>query len=80
MAGIFKIGQLVGVNERTSSASITELYSVPGGADDVRVIGHLKSKDVALVVATWHGGTAVYVIGPNGGGWAFGALLKAVPS
>jgi hypothetical protein len=80
MAGIFKAGQLVTIDERTNSAPITELYSVPGGADDVRVIGRLSPKDVALVIASWHGGTSIYVIGPSGGGWTFGALLKVVPT
>ena len=80
MAGIFRAGQLVTIDERTSSTPTTELYSCPGGTEDVRVIGQLRAKDVALVVASWHGGTSIYVIGPMGGGWTFGALLRVVPT
>lgn len=79
MAGIFRPGQLVGLNELTSSTGTTELYNVPGGTDDVRIIGRLFSRDVALVVAVHQRGASVYVVGPSGGGWAFGAQLKSLP-
>lgn len=82
MSGIFKVGQMVSVLDWHDDN--LELYDAPAGrlsADDVgtRVIGTLKHGDVALVVATERtDGGCVYVIGPNGGGWAFGAFLNIV--
>lgn len=78
MAGIFRAGQLVGVNPSTNSGNNVDLYSVPGGSDDVRIIGSLKPTDVALVISSYRGGSSVYVVGPHGGGWAFGAFLKVI--
>ncbi len=78
MAGIFRSGQLVGVNPLTNPVGKVDLYSVPGGSDDVRVIGSLKPTDVALVISSYRGGSSVYVVGPHGGGWAFGAFLKVI--
>jgi len=78
MAGIFESGQLVGVNPHTNPTGNVDLYSVPGGSDDVRVIGTLRPHDVALVISSYRSGTSVYVLGPHGGGWAFGAFLKVL--
>ncbi len=78
MAGIFRSGQLVGVNQLTNPVGKVDLYSVPGGTDDVRVIGSLRPHDVALVISSYRGGSSVYVVGPHGGGWAFGAFLKVI--
>lgn len=70
---IFKAGQLVVLAWEDS----TQLYSVPSDIKDVRVIGWLEKRDVALVVtADRSDGSRVYVVGPHGGGWTFGALLK----
>jgi hypothetical protein len=84
MSGIFKPGQLVKVNEAMmSSFDRLELFNVPAGIgvenDQVRIIGWLGIKDVALLVS--RGRTLsgdVYVVGPNGGGWAPGAYLKII--
>ncbi len=83
MSGIFKAGQLVrpvAWNDET-----VDLFNVPGGArptangEKARVIGRLEQKAVALVIAVERAdGGSVYVIGPTGGGWAFGAFLTIV--
>lgn len=78
MPGIFRPGQLVGPNELIDPRGSLPLHSVPGGADDVRTIGRLTTKDVALVIGVTTGCASVYVVGPNGGGWTFGAMLKLV--
>jgi len=62
--------------------SFMRLFNVPAGmgnlvGEDVHVTGHLYAGDVALVVALGTTTTSdVYVIGPNGGGWAPQAFLK----
>ena len=83
MSGIFRAGQLVSPVEFEEEG--IDLYSLPGGAkafrgtEDLRVIGRLEKKDLALVVATERtDGGSVYVVGPHGGGWAFGAFLTIV--
>jgi hypothetical protein len=44
-----------------------------------RIIGRLEQKEMALVIAIERAdGGSVYVIGPHGGGWAFGAFLTVV--
>ena len=83
MSGIFRSGQLVSpVGWMTEGC---DLFNTPGGAspgdaiDPPRVIGQLCHCDVALVVAIDRADcSAVYVIGPHGGGWAFGAFLTVV--
>jgi len=84
MSGVFKAGQLVKPVEWLDEN--VDLYSVPGGARPIagkilpRVISKLESRDVALVIALERSdGGSVYVLGPHGGGWAFGAFLEVVP-
>lgn len=78
MPGIFRPGQLVGPNELTDPRESLPLHSVPAGATDVRIVGRLAPRDVALVITTTVGCMSVYVVGPNGAGWTFGAMLKPV--
>lgn len=85
MNGGFKPGQLV----RTNSLMISEngrldLFNVPGGIvrtvnDQVRCTAWLEPGDVALLVARERTVAGdVYVLGPHGGGWAPGALLRII--
>jgi hypothetical protein len=79
----FRVGQLVTTSDRLAAEwEIVELFNVPGGvtvSDDVRVIGYLQHKDVALVVAVNRSdGTSVYVAGPHGGGWTASGMLRIV--
>lgn len=79
MSGRFRPGQLV-CHAGLEDDSI-DLYSSPWSGDisKARIIGHMKINDVALVVAIAKAdGSMVYVLGPNGGGWAFGAFLRIV--
>lgn len=83
MAGLFMPGQLVTTDPMMMSPeSILTLYNVPGGVvrgigDDVRAISFMKFGDIALVIARERTKAGeVYVIGPNGGGWAPPAFLK----
>jgi len=78
MAGTFRPGQLVGLNELTDPSMSLPLHSVPGGTVDVRTIGRMTAQDVALVIGVTAGCASVYVVGPNGSGWTFGAMLKLV--
>jgi hypothetical protein len=48
-------------------------------APKVKVVGRLRKRDVGLVIAVERtDGGSVYVVGPNGVGWAFGALLVVI--
>jgi len=83
MSGIFKAGQLVKPVSWLDEP--IDLFSVPGGArpmaGDVlpRRISRLETREVALVIAIERSdGGSVYVLGPHGGGWAFGAFLEVV--
>jgi hypothetical protein len=88
VSGVFKAGQLVAPVTWTEDGC--DLFSVPGGARPIvgrelpRIIGRLEPHDIGLVIAIERAdGGAVYVIGPHGGGWAFGAFLiiikEAIP-
>lgn len=85
MSGIFRAGQLVKViPELLASDERLQLFNVPGGIErveqdkgQVRAIGWLTNRDVALVI--WHERTVggdVYLLGPHGGGWAPSAFLR----
>lgn len=83
MSGVFKAGQLVSPVQWTEEGC--DLFSVPGGARPIagtvlpRIIGRLEKRDIGLVIAIERSdGGSVYVIGPHGGGWAFGAFLVVV--
>lgn len=82
MSGAFKAGQMVSPLDWHDDP--LDLFDVaPGricaGAAEARVIGQLLPDDVALVVAIERSdGSSIYVIGPSGSGWAFGAFLKIV--
>ena len=82
MSGLFKAGQLV-VSVHWSEEPIP-LYNKTGTnvpfyeASDVRVIGHLEKSDIAIIIGTTRSGVDVYVVGPHGSGWTFGALLSVV--
>jgi hypothetical protein len=83
MSGIFRAGQLVTPVKWTEEGC--DLFNAPGGARPLtgnvlpRIIGRLEKHDVGLVVAIERSdGGSVYVIGPRGGGWAFGAFLVVV--
>lgn len=78
MAGIFRPGHLVRLNELTDPSETLPLHSVPGGTVDVRTIGRMTTNDIALVIGVTAGCASVYVIGPGGSGWTFGAMLKLV--
>jgi hypothetical protein len=42
-------------------------------------VSFLTSKDTAVIVSLSSAdGRCVYIMGPNGGGWTFGALFKRV--
>jgi hypothetical protein len=84
MSGVFKAGQLVKPVEWLDED--VDLYSIPGGARPIagkilpRVISRLGKRDVALVIALERAdGGSVYLLGPNGGGWAFGAFIEVIP-
>jgi hypothetical protein len=82
MSGLFRAGQLVSMASWTNDGC--DLFNAPGmvakSTDErVRVIGRLDKHDVGLIVALERAdGGSVYVIGPHGGGWAFGAFLVVV--
>lgn len=83
MAGIFKPGQLVQIDPSMLSEGFNlELFNVPGGVprlvgEKVNRIGTLKVGDVALVIARERTKAGdIYLLGPNGGGWAPAAFLK----
>jgi hypothetical protein len=45
----------------------------------MRIIGVLKKNDIAIVIATYRDdGSQVYVLGPNGSGWTYGAYLNVL--
>jgi hypothetical protein len=77
---LFKVGQLVSPAEWNEEP--IDLYNRAGGAtsiqetDDLRIIGQLAPKGVAVVISLERGSGCVYVLGSNGGGWAFSALLN----
>ena len=84
MSGVFRAGQLVTPVKWLDED--VDLFSVPGGARPIagtmlpRTIGKLGLGKVALVIAIERAdGGSVYVLGPGGGGWAFGAFLEVVP-
>ncbi len=83
MSGIFKPGALLQIDPAMLSAgSILQLFNVPGGVprvpgEQVTAIGWLTVGDVALLVARERTKAGeVYVLGPNGGGWAPAAFLR----
>lgn len=80
MSGLLKPGHLVTPSTfGTDDSDRVALYSDPSSVVDLRVVGWLSSRDVALVVALLRAdGAAVYVIGPNGSGWTHGAVLTIV--
>lgn len=73
---IFKPGQLVRFNEDYGDGA--SLYNVPGGFDkNALATSMILRRDVAVVIAVGRSdGSQVYVLGPHGGGWTFGAFLK----
>lgn len=83
MSGVFRAGQLVKLVDWLDEPQ--GLYSLPGGARPYpgtvlpRQISRLEKGNVALVIAIERSdGGSVYVLGPHGGGWAFGAFLEVV--
>lgn len=80
MSGQFKSGQLVSIVEWTDAV---ELYNVPGGNkqdySEPKVIGKMLRADAALVLYVTKLGGDVYVHGPHGSGWTFGAFLTVMP-
>ena len=87
MGGIFKPGQLVEVDPAMlEHGERLHLYNVPGGIvrvakEQVRAVGWLVTGDIALLVARERTRAGeVYVLGPNGGGWAPGAFLRILQS
>lgn len=83
MSGVFKAGQLVKLVDWLDEP--IDLFNAPGGARPIvgqvlpRIISKLGKRDIALVIAIERSdGGSVYVLGPHGGGWAFGAFLEVV--
>jgi hypothetical protein len=82
VSGIFRAGQLVTPEDWVDPA--LELYNEPdvlaaSWSTLAYVLGTLEPGDVAMVIAVpKRDGSSVYVLGPNGGGWTFGAMLKVV--
>lgn len=76
MGSALKPGHLVRFNEDYGEGTL--LYNVPGGVGtNVLAIGRLRAHDVAVVIAVGRSdGSQVYVLGPRGGGWTEGALLR----
>ena len=79
----FRVGQLVRPLEWVSD--VMELLNVPPAkavtidGEMPRVTGTLAPDSVALVVALDRSdGTCIYLLGPSGGGWGEGALLRVV--
>lgn len=70
-------GQLVRVDKMTAVSGV-ELQSSPSNAVDFMIVGRLSTNDVAIVISTFRNNASVYVLGPTGGGWTFGAQLVAV--
>jgi hypothetical protein len=58
----------------------TDLYDQPFELDAPgRPVSRLTNRDTAVVVSlSSFDGRCVYVIGPHGAGWTFGAYLKKV--
>jgi len=79
VAGIFAPGQLVKLVHW--HAADCELNNIPGQVTNsqVRVIGRLRHKDIAIIVALERAdGRNLYVLGPDGGGWIPGGVIQAV--
>ena len=72
----FRAGDMVTVN----LVDATDLFAEPFAADEPgHPVSHLTCADTAVVVSlSSHDGKCVYIIGPHGAGWTFGALLKRV--
>lgn len=64
----------------TPNVDDVNLYPLPPAlAMESSSINVLKRKELAIVIALDRtDGRAAYVIGPRGGGWAFGAFLTRV--
>jgi len=76
MSGLFKAGQLVRIVDFEEGP--VYLWNEPGNLNaNARSTGMIRAKDVALVIALNRAdGSNIYVVGPSGGGWTFGALLR----
>lgn len=75
----FRAGDMVRGSDL--STDVIELFDSPPGPlyHGEAVIAHLKRGESALVVSLdRHDGRCVYVMGPHGGGWTFGAFLQRV--
>lgn len=73
----FRAGDMVTVNLVESTDLFDQPFELdnPGG----QPVSHLSNKDTAIVVSLSNAdGRCVYVIGPHGAGWTFGAFLKKV--
>ena len=73
----FRAGDLVTLNLVDSTDLFAEAFGPDEGAG--QPISHLTARDTAVVVSlSSHDGRCVYVVGPHGPGWTFGALLRRV--
>lgn len=71
-----KAGDMVTVNLVETIDLFAEQFE-PGSQS--HPVTHLTDRDTAIVVSlSNHDGRCVYVIGPYGAGWTFGALLKKI--
>lgn len=72
----FSAGDMVTVN----LVDVIDLYDEQFGPNEqARAVSRLTSADTAVVVSlSSHDGRCVYIIGPHGAGWTFGAFLKRV--
>ena len=75
---IFLPGQLVSPEpEMINDKLCVFLYDKEAGINS-KETGHMEENDVGLVISVGRGGQIVYVVAPNGTGWAYGAFLKIV--
>lgn len=73
----FRAGDMVTVN----LVDAIDLYDQPFELDSPvgHPVSHLTKADTAIVVSLSNfDGRCVYVVGPHGAGWTFGAYLKRV--
>lgn len=73
----FRAGDLVMLNLVDSVDLFDQPFELNNPSGDP--VSHMDKSDTAVVVSlSSHDGRCVYVVGPHGAGWTFGALLKRV--
>ena len=73
-----RAGDMVTVHIVAEIDLFAEPFS-PDSSGDPDPVSHLTCHDTAVIVSlSTYDGKCVYVVGPHGAGWAFGAYLKRI--